>query len=72
MKTYITFGQVHIHKIQERIIDKDCVVVITTNSAREGRERAFELFGSAFSFEYPEKYWDESKMRYFPRGYIHI
>jgi len=74
MKTYITFGYNHIHEINGVVFDKDCVAVIQTpgddNSA--GRIKAFEMFGPKFCFEYPEQYWNEDKLKYFPRGYIYI
>ena len=72
-KTYITFGQVHTHAINGQTFDKDCVAVIESEGPVSGRKKAFELFGKYFCFEYPEKYWDKSKMRYyFPRGYITV
>lgn len=71
-KTYITFGFDHIHTIDGQIFDKNCVAVITTESAQKGRERAFELFGNKWCFEYPEANWKEEKLIYFPRGYVYI
>ena len=65
MKTYVTFGQLHVHQIGNKIYDKDCVAVISG-----GREKVFELFGDQFCFEYPEGNWDEDEMKYYPRGYI--
>lgn len=70
--TYITFGQSHIHKIDNKTFDKDCVAVIISDSANEGRKLAFEIFGTKFCFEYPEDKFDHSKMKYFPRGYIEV
>lgn len=67
MKTYVTFGQTHAHAIAGKTFDKDCVAVVNGN-----RDRVFELFGPKFCFEYPEEHWDDSKMVYFPRGYIEI
>jgi len=72
MKTYVTFGQTHVHSINGHTLDKDCVAVITSDSASEGRKKAFELFGRKFSFEYPEEYWEEESMIYYPRGYINV
>ena len=72
MKTYITFGQAHIHKINNKIFDKDCIAVIECNTPEEGRKKAFEIFGTKFCFEYPESYFDHSKMNFFPRGYIKV
>ena len=72
MKTYITFGQIHIHHINGKTFDKDCVAVIESPSAHEGREKAFQLFGPKFCFEYPESEWTDSNMRFYPRGYISV
>lgn len=69
-KTYITFGFDHVHEINGQTFDKDCVAVLTTEGPEEGRELAFGLFGRLFCFEYPEAYWTEDKMRYFPKGYV--
>lgn len=72
MKTYITFGQSHIHRIGDKIFDKDCVAVIESNSQKEGRDKAFELFGPKFCFEYFDTEWDEKSMKYYPRGYMEV
>jgi len=71
-KTYVTFGQDHTHRINGTTIDKDCVAVIVSEDAKEGRKIAFELFGPKFSFEYPEKYWNDEKLSYFPRGLVRV
>lgn len=67
MKRYVTFGYIHKHDINGKSIDKDCVAVVNGT-----RDDVFKLFGDKFSLEYPEEHWDESKMRYFPRGYIEV
>ena len=72
MKTYVTFGQCHRHVINGVVFDKDCVAVIEGGSPGENREKAFEIFGRQFCFEYPEACWDKSNIKYFPRGYIKI
>lgn len=70
MKTYVTFGQDHIHKINGKVFDKDCVAVITHSLRSEGREMAFEFFNGKFCFEYPEDHFDTKIMHHFPRGFI--
>ena len=72
MKTYVTFGQTHTHSINGRTFDKDCVAVIESNSASEGRKKAFDTFGPKFCFEYSEDEFDFDSMRYFPRGLIEV
>jgi len=67
MKTYVTFGHGHFHEVNGKVFDKDCVAVVEGD-----RERVFELFGPKFCFEYPEQYWEDDKMIYFPRGYIEV
>lgn len=72
MKTFVTFGFGHKHVFGDTVFDKDCVAVIEGPSAEANRDKAFEIFGNKFCFEYPEQFWDESKMTYFPRGYIEV
>ena len=72
MKTYVTFGLDHRHEINGKVFDKDCVAVIVGENATVNREKAFELFGPRFSFEYPEAFFNEDMMSYFPRGYVYV
>lgn len=73
MKTYVTFGQNHVHSINGKTFDKDCVAVIESESAARGRELAFQLLGVRFCFEYPEDRWnEEEQLKFFPRGYIEL
>ena len=67
MKTYVTFGQAHAHSINGKTFDKDCVAVVNGN-----QDEVFKIFGQKFCFEYPEEYWDENKISFFPRGYIEV
>jgi len=68
MKTYVTFGQNHIHEINGKTFDKDCIAVVNGD-----REKVFKIFGSKFCFEYPEEFWREKNiMNYFPRGYVEV
>jgi len=70
MKTYVTFGQDHIHKIDEIIFDKDCVAVIDGMDQTHGRKIAVETFGMKFCTTYTEESWDDSMLHYFPRGFV--
>ena len=72
MKTYVTFGFDHKHIVGGKELDKDCVAVINSGSAEEGRKIAFELFGPKFCFEYSEDHFDFDSMHYFPRGFIEV
>lgn len=67
MKTYVTFGTEHVHRVNGKTFDKNCVAVVNGN-----RKEVFRLFGDKFSFEYPEKYWDKKLIRYFSRGYVEV
>ena len=69
MTTYVTFGQAHTHSINGKTFDKDCVAVIESESAKAGRNDAFDLFGGKFCFEYFNK---RPNMEYFPRGLIKV
>ena len=69
MTTYVTFGQGHVHRVNGKTFDKDCVAVLDSDSAEEGRERAFAIFNGVFCFEYYETPPD---MSYFPRGLINV
>ena len=72
MRTFVTFGQNHTHAVNGKTLDKDCVAVIKSESAEEGRALAFEFFGRQFCMEHPEPYWDEESLAYYPRGYIEV
>ncbi len=72
MKTYVTFGSDHTHSVAGKTLDKDCVAVINSSNAEEGRKLAFDMFGSKFCFEYSEDYFDFDSMKYFPRGLIEV
>lgn len=72
MKTYITFGHSHAHSVNGKTFDKDCIAVIEAPTENAARKIAFEAFEGKFCFSYSEDRWDESKMNYFPRGYIEL
>ena len=72
MKTYVTFGQDHAHRVNGKTFDCDCVAVIDCDSPQEGRRLAFEYFGPKFCFEYPEEQFDLGSMHYYPRGFIEV
>ncbi len=68
MKCYITFGQIHAHKINGKTLDCNCVAEIEADSIQAAHEGAMELFDAKFhqcTKEVPD-------MSYFPRGIINI
>jgi hypothetical protein len=67
---HVTFGQIHVHHINDQTFDKNCVAVIIAHSIKECNRIAFEVFEGKFHEHVDAKQWDESKMKYFPRGYI--
>jgi len=76
MKCYVTFGQVHRHEIGDKIIDRNCLVLLRFdhNDQNKAREKCFELFGDKFCFTYfdPKREKVEQLLRYFPRGVIEL
>jgi hypothetical protein len=71
-KHFVTFGQDHVHALNGKTLDKDCVASFEAKDWKEGRERAFELFGPKFCFEYHDREFTEDILKYFPRGIIDI
>lgn len=83
--TYITFGQDHVHEItaimhsdsdkhevKKITFDKDCVCAIPSETRMEGRDKAFELFGPKWCFEYFNEEFKEDSLKWFPRGIINV
>ncbi len=70
MKIYITFGQIHVHSVNGRTFDKDCVAVINAKSENEGRKLAFEYFGDKWFTSYTDLI--SCDLKYFPRGLIYV
>ena len=63
----ITFGQAHVHCVNNHTLDFNCVAVV------ESREKAFELFGDKFATSYGiERLKDYDFMQHFPRGVIYV
>jgi hypothetical protein len=67
MKTYVTFGQGHTHRVNGKTFDCDSVAVVNGD-----RDTVFEIFGPKFCFEYAEEEFDMTSMKYFPRGLIEV
>ena len=70
-KHFVTFGQIHTHRINGITLDCDCVAEYEASNYEEGREKAFELFGTKFFTDYHGKFPIED-LQYFPRGIIKI
>jgi hypothetical protein len=66
MKTsYFTFGQNHVHKINNIIFDKDCVVMIQSENPID---TMFEVFGEKWAMQYDK----EPDLSWYPRGIIKL
>lgn len=65
---YITFGQDHVHRIDGKTFDCDCVARVEAADELHARN----LFMPKFCFSYNEKGFDITSMKFFPRGFIDI
>ena len=73
MKTYVTFGQIHTHSVNNKTFDRDCVAVINCKDIAHGRELAFKFFGDKFFTTYTGKeQMDRDVADFYPRGYIEV
>ena len=66
-KYYFTFGQTHIHSVNGKTFDKDCVVEIE-GSFGETRDKMIDHFGIKWAMQY-DKLPD---MSFFPRGILKL
>lgn len=71
MKAYITFSKSHIHKINGKVFDKDCVAVIECDESRI-KDKIFEYFDQRYSRVYSEEERDLIMISFYPRGFIKI
>ncbi len=69
MKIYISFGQVHTHRVNNQTFDCDCLAEIECDSHEHGRNLAFEFFDDKFFTSYEEKDLD---LEWFSRGIIRV
>lgn len=69
MKLYITFGQGHCHVVDGKTLNKDTIAELECSSYEEGRQKAFNLFGCKWSFDYQEA--DLGRiLPFFPAGIV--
>lgn len=61
--SYFTFGQDHVHRVNNQTFDCDTVVKIT---AINPRERMVEMFGGKWSMEYDRL----PDMDFYPKGLV--
>jgi hypothetical protein len=74
-KMYITFGQIHCHRINNNTLDCDSLGVIECGSESEGRAYAFEVTENG---KFHQSYYEpsleklEEILQYFPRGIVEM
>lgn len=59
--SYFSFGQSHVHSLDNITLDRNIILKIT---APNPRDEMFKLFGDKWAFEYN----NEPNMNHFPRG----
>ena len=72
MKIYVTFGQFHIHYINNIVINKNCVVVLNAKNHKDGRKKTFDLFDKFFFTTYLESDIDSKFLSHFHKGLINL
>ena len=65
MTTYITFGQIHVHSVNGKTFDKDCVAIVDLPE-----DEAREIFWPKFHNSFTDI--EKVKIDYYPRGFIHV
>ena len=68
MQIYVTFGQVHRHKVNGIIFDRNCVAVVEGKDYKAARAVAVEAFGIEFCTTYDKM----PDMSFYPRGCIEL
>lgn len=69
MKTaWFSFGQTHVHSVNGKTFDKDCLVEITSD---DPRQTMFDTFGDKWSMQYDESRKEKS-LHYYRRGVIKL
>lgn len=71
-RVMITFGQAHVHRVNGKTFDRDCVAIVEGETVYDADKLAFELFKDKFHQRILEEAWDEDDMKYYPRGYIEV
>jgi hypothetical protein len=72
-KSYVTFGQKHVHKISDETYDKYCVAVIECDNAVHGKILCKEYFGDQYSMCYHEvEFTDIEMQNFYRRGLIEV
>lgn len=70
-KFYITFGQIHVHSVNGKTFDKDCLAEIEADTRGQAHARAMDVFEGTFHQCLEEKELHDV-LHYFPRGIIKL
>ena len=72
MNVYITFGQIHVHSVNGKTFDKDCIASIECKNYQDGRDKAFTYFNDKWHQAYIKEDFPKEHMQYYPRGIISV
>ena len=68
-KFYISFGQTHVHRVNGKTFDCDCLCEVEAIDEATARNIAFSAFGQVWGNIYDEAQLS-SMLEFFPRGVI--
>lgn len=68
-KLYISFGQTHVHRVDGKTFDRNCLCLVEGEDYTDCRKQAFDAFSGRFAFDYKENQLDYI-LHHFPRDII--
>ena len=71
-KHYVTFGQIHTHRVNGITLDCDTVACYEAEDAQDGRNKAFKYFDGKFFTDYHDTQFNMEDLEFFPKGIINI
>ena len=69
--TYMTFGQIHAHRIGKVTVDANCVAVFPCEE-EVARQYARDHLKNEYMSTYTEDTFDVCDLRYYPRGLVEV
>jgi len=69
---YITLGFSHVHAINRKTLDKDCVILAESPPGYTPQQVARALFGNLYSMAYAEHEWDSRFNAHYPKGFVRV
>lgn len=70
-KFYITFGQVHVHSVNGKTFDKNCLAELESETKWEAHKTAMDIFNKMFHQVLSEGELKDA-LPYYPRGVIKV